>query len=63
MLRAAIAEARAFESWQDYQEALKLQSLHSPRINCSEGLYRACAHLEKSPNMSSMGALCICTAH
>lgn len=23
MLRAAIAEARAFESWQDYQEALK----------------------------------------
>jgi len=24
MLRAAIAEARAFESWQDYQEALKL---------------------------------------
>jgi hypothetical protein len=24
MLRAAIAEARAFQSWQDYQEALKL---------------------------------------
>lgn len=23
MLRAAIAEARVFESWQDYQEALK----------------------------------------
>ena len=23
MLRAAVAEARAFESWQDYQEALK----------------------------------------
>ena len=23
MLRATIAEARAFESWQDYQEALK----------------------------------------
>lgn len=23
MIRAALAEARAFESWQDYQEALK----------------------------------------
>ena len=63
MLRAAVAEARAFESWQDYQEALKraiaplteeqlqrrlIPSLRTPREIAEHIVFGRALHLHRT---------------
>lgn len=63
MIRAAITETRVFESWQDYQEALKGAIAPLTDEQLQRRPIPGYAPLEKSPNILSLDVLCISIAH
>lgn len=63
MIRAALAEARVYDSWFDYQEALKRAIAPLTIEQLQRRLLPALRTPGKSPSISFLGEPCIYTAH